>query len=354
MFPCLIHIKTSKINFSAAIDELIEQILCVENVIRVVFFVKSEDNNTYLNQLAICREKIGQRFLFSLVAQPPLSDGVSVECEVSFLKSNQFDSLEQRSVEDYFYFVVKKGNQKAVFSTLISSDLTLSVQKQSEEIFSRLDKILKQESMPINSIVRQWNYIESITEIDGCGQRYQQFNDARSSFYAQTHWPFGYPAATGIGVSSGGVIVEVNAVKNANLKPIDNALQVPAHKYSEAVLMCGTEKVASSPKFERAKLQDDKWLYISGTAAIRGEKNIDLLSEEQTKITLENIDDLLCRAAMTAEDLVALRVYVKNKSDFLAVKKVTDKLPLGIAMIFVQSDVCRPELLVEIEGIAQK
>ncbi len=354
MFPYLINIKSSNANFDAAIDELLKQISTIENVVRVVFFAEIANNEVYSQRLAICKEKIGEKFLFCIIAQKPLSAGVSVDCEVAFLKTHQFDSLQQRKVENVNYFVAKKDGQKSVFSTINSENLSLSVQEQSDNVFGRLLKILEQESIPIDSIVRQWNYIERITDVDAGGQRYQQFNDARSSFYAKADWFQGYPAATGIGVGSGGVIVEVNAVQGAELKPIDNALQVPAHKYSDAVLRSGNEKKATSPKFERAKLQDNKWLYISGTAAIRGELNVDKSASEQTQVTLENINDLLKTSGMTTENLVALRVYVKRSSDFYEVKQVVETLLPNTMAIYVQSDVCRPELLVEIEGIAQK
>ena len=55
--------------------------------------------------------------------------------------------------------------------------------------------------------------------------------------------------------------------------PIDNKLQVAAHAYSEQVLEVARQK-KTTPKFERAKsmsFQDRKLIYISGTAAIRGE-----------------------------------------------------------------------------------
>ena len=354
MFPYLINIKSSNANFDAAIDELLKQISTIENVVRVVLFAEIANNEVYSQRLAICKEKIGEKFLFCIIAQKPLSAGASVECEVAFLKTRQFDSLQQRKVENVNYFVAEKDGQKSVFSTINSKKLSLSVQEQSDNVFGSLLKILEQESMPIDSIVRQWNYIEHITDVDAGGQRYQQFNDSRSSFYAKTTWPKGYPAATGIGVSAGGVIVEVNAVQGAELKPIDNALQVPAHKYSDEVLVGGNERIATSPKFERAKLQDNKWLYISGTAAIRGELNVDKSASEQTQVTLVNINDLLKTSGMTTENLVALRVYVKRSSDFYEVKQVVETLLPNTMAIYVQSDVCRPELLVEIEGIAQK
>lgn len=82
----------------------------------------------------------------------------------------------------------------------------------------------------------------------------------------------GYPAATGIGCDSGGVMVIVYAVKGfdgANL-PLDNPLQVPAHRYSGRVLASGKEAVRTTPKFERGRLLGDV-VFVSGTAAIKGE-----------------------------------------------------------------------------------
>lgn len=82
----------------------------------------------------------------------------------------------------------------------------------------------------------------------------------------------GYPAATGIGCDSGGVMVIVYAVKGfdgANL-PLDNPLQVPAHRYSGRVLASGKEAVRTTPKFERVRLLGDV-VFVSGTAAIKGE-----------------------------------------------------------------------------------
>lgn len=54
------------------------------------------------------------------------------------------------------------------------------IAKQSEEVFDTIRTIMEAESMPIYSIVRQWNYIEKITEYNQGRQNYQAFNDARS------------------------------------------------------------------------------------------------------------------------------------------------------------------------------
>ena len=69
----------------------------------------------------------------------------------------------------------------------------------------RLLGMLRREGFPLNSIIRQWNYIERITAFDGQDQHYQAFNNARSGFYSKTEWTNGYPAATGIGANLGGI-----------------------------------------------------------------------------------------------------------------------------------------------------
>lgn len=106
-------------------------------------------------------------------------------------------------------------------------------------------------------------------------------------------------AATGIGTQYGGVQIDFNAVKgNIDIVPLDNDWQRAAHDYSDDVLISHrTDTEKETPKFERGKLLTDQSLemiYISGTAAIRGEESImdgNVLS--QTEITLENIQHLI-------------------------------------------------------------
>lgn len=117
-----------------------------------------------------------------------------------------------------------------------------------------------------------------------------------------------------------------------------------------------------TPKFERGKLLSDpaqKFIYISGTAAIRGEESIpsdDVLL--QTRITVENIRHLIGADGKnenlpdSSAKLEVLRVYLKNEEDTQAVEEEMDKLCPGVPVAYLCADVCRKELLVEIEGIA--
>ena len=118
----------------------------------------------------------------------------------------------------------------------------------------------------------------------------------------------------------------------------------------------------STPKFERAKLIETErgaCCFVSGTAAIRGEESIDATSvTQQTIKTIENIQYLvskenLVRFGAKPYDLnyARLQVFVKNAEDYDAVRAVVEKCYPQVPTIYTVADVCRRELLVEIEGI---
>ena len=118
----------------------------------------------------------------------------------------------------------------------------------------------------------------------------------------------------------------------------------------------------STPKFERAKLietANGACCFVSGTAAIRGEESVDANSaKEQTVKTIENIEYLvskenLVRFGCKPYDLsyVKLHVFVKHKQDYEEVRTVVAEAYPHIPVVYTIADVCRDELLVEIEGI---
>ena len=78
----------------------------------------------------------------------------------------------------------------------------------------------------------------------------------------------------------------------------------------------------------------------------------------QTEITLENIQHLIGleegkeKLPEHSGKLELLRVYLKNEKDAQIVKEDMDKLCPGVPVAYLYVDVCREELLVEIEGIA--
>lgn len=350
-------------SFGEMLDRVIGQLACTYTPLRLVFFATVSSNEQYVAYQTLIKEKVRATFgaeapVVSLVAQTTL-DNVGLIAEVHEMEILDTESLCYRRQGDVSYITLQDAFTKRLFLGGIGpQSLDVSIAIQSKEVSDTIKEIMEIESMPVNSIVRQWNYIEKITEFHEDRQNYQAFNDARSVLYDQTEWENGFPAATGIGTQWGGIMIDLNATLACNeeteITPIDNPLQVAAHAYSQTLLLGKTDEALSrktTPKFERAKQVTqcgDGVLYVSGTAAIRGELSLEGMGiEEQTRITIENINVLTDNRPLSI-----LRVYLKNTEELDRAKAVIQKLCPNQPAVYLQADVCREELLIEIEGIS--
>lgn len=350
--------------FEQMCQSLLSQIDTDPNVIKIVFFGPAQNNEEYLFQLQLIKQCASAHFpdkmpLFSYVSQKPLKG--MLNAEVTTLSQAENVRITYRN---NYILLENDCCRELITEGILPPDISASHKVQSNEVFARLEEILTRENFPVNSITRQWNYIENISSFEGEYQNYQAFNDSRSHFYAKADWSMGYPAATGIGTQAGGVMVELIAITGAGLmnRSLDNPLQIAAHKYSQDVLLGVTDpcsKLRTTPKFERARivgLPNKPTIYISGTAAIRGETS--LIADdvtEQTRITMENIEHLIppfdTGESGTFWEYKLLRIYVKNPYQMEEVRAFMKANYPDIKKIYICADICRDELLVEIEGI---
>lgn len=365
-------------DFGAMVSEMLDKLTDVDMVpLRLIFFGNPDNNEQYIEHRLTIQWLVGERYgderkpLVSYVAQKSLDSGLALEGQ--WVARHWEHKIERKEFDGKRYFVIDTSSARYLFTEGILPDsLNIGILEQSNQVLGSLDRILKYEKMPINSIVRQWNYIEQITATSYGNQHYQDFNDARSHFYAQTEWKQGYPAATGIGTDRGGIMVEVDAlaphVDKCRAVALDNALQVAAHVYSQDVLIGVADskfQQKTTPKFERAKAlitPSAVQVYISGTAAIRGEESLTNVGiERQTVITLENIEylistDNLKKYGVKCESepkIKIFRVYLKSENLLDAAREIICNSYPNVPALYVHTDVCRDELLIEIEGVAQ-
>lgn len=320
--------------------------------VRLVFFDNPADREEYHGRLCEIEKEVQRVFpermpVVSYVAQAPCGGGMIMEV-------HEWNAAEAVTVKrNHDYLTIEHRSGKYLFMSVGS--------------LGRVESVLKAEGMPVSSIVRQWNYIEDIVGMSEAGhQNYQDFNDARTRFYNTVEWTDGYPAATGIGTVQGGVRIDADALAvyddSVRVYPLDNPLQVPAHAYSQKVLLGGGNK--TTPKFERAKAvvyPQGMMIYVSGTAAIRGEESLAGVGvEKQAVATLENITYLISHRNLTGAGininreacLQYLRVYLKRTEDEACVRSILEKACPGLPVACVVADVCRDELLIEMEGVA--
>lgn len=351
-------------------EELLSSAVREERVVRLILFTRCTDNQEYKSQRSFLEQWVERHFVsprpvVSLVAQKPLVANLVLEVHSLVEAADEALTIEEQFTSSVRYLRIATPHYREIIAGgLCADDLNLPVREQSEQAFRKAEEILKAERMNFGDIVRQWNYLERITDIAHGNQCYQDFNDVRTLFYASSAWESGYPAATGIGTQYGGILIDFNAVSGeVDIVPLDNDWQRAAHVYSDEVLISHREDTEKgTPKFERGKSVSDRRqevIYISGTAAIRGEESVttgDVLS--QTEITLENIQHLIGLEEGRENwlehsgKLGLLRVYLKNEEDAPAVKADLDKLCPDLPIAYLYADVCREELLIEIEGIA--
>ena len=209
-------------------------------------------------------------------------------------------------------------------------------------------------------IVRMWNHIPGIHDpLDSACDRYMHFNAGR--FEAMCGWfggadniPGSVPAASGVGHHGQDLIVHALSTRELGT-PVENPQQIPAFRYSKRY-------GPLPPCFARATRvsHPEPALLIAGTAAITGEasRHIGDLGK-QFELTIENLR-ILIRSAIDVPSHIdpvalmeAVRIYVLRSDDFTAAATLARKAFAPTAHLeLVRADLCRTDLLVEIEGLA--
>ena len=347
---------------ASCLKQLVE-INASKRIFKINVFVDTESDAAYAELTAKVRKKVvallSEDTIQCFIAQPPLSCRIIIEA--FYYDASAWDIEIISSGENAAALFRNNGTQILVGN--VQANKNHSCKINSEKAFESLIDIFHVTRFPISSIVRQWNYLEDILGLDGEKQRYQEFNNVRSNVYGNAFEANGYPAATGIGMNRGGVIIEFVAVKSNETvsHPVDNPEQIAAHVYSEKVLVGDECILKTTPKFERARyfgFEDKKMIFISGTASIIGEKTVGVDDPvEQTEVTIQNIKRLYSRDILNGITKNRLepkyghaRVYVKNRRDFAGIKKVFKAHFGDLPAVYIIADICRDDLLVEIEG----
>lgn len=210
------------------------------------------------------------------------------------------------------------------------------------------------------NLYRVWNFIPRINDADGEIENYRAFCQGRHRAFGECFGDDGerrMSAASAVGTGSD----EICAVFVAGARPVrhvENPTQVPAYRYP-------TRYGPKAPSFARASLVDDEGgrarLYVSGTSSIQGSESLhhgDVSA--QLELALKNVD-ILARAAgldglnaHSAGDRL-FRLYLRHPEEWGVVRDLLrDRLLRdGDRCCVVQADICRQELLAEVEAYVQ-
>ncbi len=209
---------------------------------------------------------------------------------------------------------------------------------------------------------RLWNFIPYIND-ESLGQEiYRSFNVGRwkafAEAYGKTEMDQLLPAATAVGLQEESHRLAVIFLAGQDsVEYFENPRQTPAYQYP-------SEYGPRSPSFARGAVVASgkgRLGYLSGTSSICGCETVgagDL--EKQVCETIENIKEALSRMGFegwpgkVAGCSLQFRVYVRDAADYPEIRqRFTEVVGEETAgqTVFVQADICRKPLKLEIEGV---
>lgn len=263
------------------------------------------------------------------------------------IRSGRSKGIAWRRSDDLLFGVIELHEGDFAASATCSP-----LQAASEEAYRRIFSLLDDQGLP--HLWRVWNYLAGINlETNGL-ERYRQFNIGRQDAFLECHRGAtgNVPAACAIGLASGPLSIAFMAGLTPAV-PLENPRQVSAYNYP-------ADYGPRSPTFSRgalAYLPGQELLFISGTASIVGHQTVSpgdpaaqcVESMANVAAVVEEANRYSRSGPYTLGEL-SYRVYVRHADQFHAISETLSPLIGGANVVYVQADICRLDLLLEIEA----
>lgn len=206
-------------------------------------------------------------------------------------------------------------------------------------------------------LLRVWNYFPHINLGSDGLERYQRFCAGRHQALAEdlAGFPGTLPAGTAVGTMSGPLKIHFLAARQPGTH-VENPRQVSAYEYPRAY-------GPRSPSFARASLRSSisgSHLLIAGTASVVGHVSVHIGDpHEQTLEIMHNLNALLThteqlhgitRGQWYGQAL--FKIYIRHPEHFAMIRNILkEQLPSHTQVLYLHGEMCRSELLLEVEGI---
>jgi enamine deaminase RidA (YjgF/YER057c/UK114 family) len=236
-----------------------------------------------------------------------------------------------------------EGARHCLLAGLGPVDVAAPGGEQTEQLLERVGSVLHAAGFSYGDVARTWFYNDDILTW------YDEFNRARTAFYAQQRFASGsLPASTAVrGRNPQGAALAfacwavLPVAGRSAVREVVSPLQCPAPSYGSSFSRA-TE--ISSPGRNR--------LLVSGTASIEpGGKTVWLGDvARQIELTMAVIEAILGGRGMSLRDITRATAYFKHAADVSVFEnwcalRGLDRLPV----LPVHCDICRDDLLFELE-----
>ncbi len=219
----------------------------------------------------------------------------------------------------------------------VTLEETKALEELTRDVYTRLIDEVRASGHPY--FLRIWNQVGSLNEHERGLERYQWFCAGRHDAFVDAgyHHDVDLPAASCVGMPGRGLVIYYLASSEPGVQ-IENPRQVSAYHYPR-------QYGPKSPSFSRATIWRDT-LFVAGTSSVVGHETVhagDVVA--QLDETLRNIETLV-----SLDRVVAAKTYIRRARDYDVIAKRLETV--FASNLFVEADICRPDLLLEIEAVA--
>jgi hypothetical protein len=236
------------------------------------------------------------------------------------------------------------------------------LEQSTEEAFRDLLTLIDDQEYP--HLLRVWNLVPDINApgatSSGPIERYRLFNLGRARAF-EARYGAGpaearYPASTAVGTLGDELFVWFAAARDAG-RQLENRRQQSAYHYPA---IYGPKP----PSFSRATLLPPEiagLTLVSGTASIVGSESLHRGCVAcQLEETWANLESILEEASQRGSHRFdprggfgLVKTYVRHSGDQPEIRRwLGARLGDSVPVIYLEADICRAELLLEIEGVA--
>jgi enamine deaminase RidA (YjgF/YER057c/UK114 family) len=229
-----------------------------------------------------------------------------------------------------------------ILNHVLPDDFSAPPAEQARQVLERLERILQQFGMNFRNVVRTWLFLDEILEW------YGPFNQVRTGLFEKWKVFDGIvPASTGVGVKNADGAALVSGLwavqpegELIQVRELPSPLQCPAPRYGSSF---SRAVELSSRDIRRALVSGTASIHPDGTTALPGDV------AGQIELTMEVVSAILEANQMDFSDATRATAYfqdIRNAPLFVNWSRLRE---IQLPVLMVQGDVCRGDLLFELE-----
>jgi enamine deaminase RidA (YjgF/YER057c/UK114 family) len=226
---------------------------------------------------------------------------------------------------------------------ITSEHRLISRAEQARAVFEKMEGALHEVGMTFNDVVRTWFYNDDVAPW------YPDFNRVRTTFFRERRLLDGLlPASTGVGVRNGARGVVTGGLLAVKAK--SDAVRRMA--WSSPLQPSAVEYGSSFSRVVELTFPDHRRVLVSGTASIDPDGRSARLGDVagQMAVTMQVVRVILQSRGMDWGDVSRGIAYFKRPEDVPEFEDYCERQgPANLPVLRVKADICRDELLFEIE-----